>query len=153
MDRAANTSEHSCRTSLLLVYSITCRGFVYTPTRLTISHSMPVSSRVSRAPASAIVSPMSIAPPGKAQFSLSVRRIKSSSPFSFVTPTLTEGTRLLASGALGSSRQSIRRPISGRYHVLVRVLDRKRLCLFPDSLEASHVVREQPAAGDSAHMH
>ena len=68
-----------------------------------ISHSIPVSSRVSRTAAWTIDSPRSIAPPGTAQLSLSDRRIIKTSPASLTTTTLTEGTRLFAFGAAGSS--------------------------------------------------
>ena len=44
-----------------------------------------------------------MAPPGTAQFPLSVRRISRISPASFATTTLTDGTRLVAVGAAGSS--------------------------------------------------
>ena len=45
----------------------------------------------------------SMAPPGSAQFSLSVRRISKIAPSSRATTTDTAGTRLLGSGAAGSS--------------------------------------------------
>ena len=48
-------------------------------------------------------SPRSMAPPGTAQLPLSERRMSRISPASLATMTLTEGTRLLAGGAVGSS--------------------------------------------------
>ena len=73
------------------------------PTSPVTSQSIPVSSRVSRTAACTIDSPRSIAPPGTAQLSLSDRRISNTSPASLITTTLTEGTRLFAFGASGSS--------------------------------------------------
>jgi hypothetical protein len=56
-----------------------------------------------RTAACTIDSPRSIAPPGTAQLSLSERRISKTSPAPLTTTTLTEGARLLAAGAAGSS--------------------------------------------------
>jgi hypothetical protein len=68
-----------------------------------IAHLIPDSSKVSRTAAWATDSPKSIAPPGTAQLPLSVRRIIRISPASLTAITLTDGTRLLAFGASGSS--------------------------------------------------
>ena len=68
-----------------------------------IRHSIPLSSLVSLTAASTMDSPRSIAPPGTAQLSLSERRIIKTSPSSLTTTTFTEGTMLLAFGAVGSS--------------------------------------------------
>jgi len=73
---------------------------------------MPVSSLVSLTAACVIDSPRSIAPPGTAQFWLSDRRMSKTSPAAFVTITLTDGTRLVAAGAAGSSQKSILRATS-----------------------------------------
>jgi hypothetical protein len=44
-----------------------------------------------------------MAPPGSAQFPLPVRRIITIESSSFTTATFTDGTRLFAAGASGSS--------------------------------------------------
>src|SRR6266545_2218105 len=65
------------------------------PTRPVISQVMPVSSWTSRTAAWVRDSPRSMAPPGRAQLLLSERRMRSISPSSFSTTTLTEGAILL----------------------------------------------------------
>ena len=73
------------------------------PTRPVTSQAIPVSSRVSRTAVSTRDSPRSIAPPGSAQLSLSVRWISSSAPASLTTTMFADGTKLFAAGASGSS--------------------------------------------------
>src|SRR5262249_33849305 len=105
---------------------------------------MPVSSWVSRRAAWGRDSPMSTAPPGMAQLSLSVRRMSRICPERLVTTTLTDGTMCCAVGASGSSWKSILRPI-----VLVCG---KRHGRFPDAFEAFQVDSGELAAGDLAQV-
>src|SRR4051812_4072302 len=70
--------------------------------------SSPVSSFVSRMAVSAIVSPGSIAPPGIVQYSLSLRRIRRIAPEASGTTADAAGIRLLAAGASGSLKCSMR---------------------------------------------
>src|SRR5262249_25115786 len=115
------------------------------PTRLVISQSMPVSSLTSRTAASRTDSPGSIPPPGIDQYLLSVRWINRMRPWSPGTTTLTAGTMLLAFGAAGSSRQSMRATSDVTFHV-------ERPRLRPDVLEAFDVRVEQRAAINAAQM-
>jgi hypothetical protein len=66
------------------------------------AHSIPDSSSVSDRRLGNRLAEM-IAPPGTAQLPLSLRRVIRIAPASLTTATLTDGTRLLACGASGSS--------------------------------------------------
>src|SRR5688500_5058985 len=115
------------------------------PTSPVGSTSMPLSSLTSRTTVWAIDSPKSIAPPGSAHRSLSVRRWSRISPALLATTAVTAATIEFGAGASGSFKCSIL-AISGC------LLDRRsdRLRAGPDGLEGVRVGVEEAAGAEPA---
>src|SRR5215472_6454950 len=117
------------------------------PTRPVISQVIPVSSWVSRTAASVIDSPRSMPPPGTAQLALSVRRMSRISPWSLTTITFADGTILLALGAAGSLRWSIRLAMASHFLAVPGLSG-----LVPYAVETAGVGLEQRAGAEMSQV-